>query len=152
MQNKVLKLFITFAVLFSVKGFSQTTEKSEHPLLDKYYPQAKSVDTNKTVTSQINTVPLASPVSKTKPISQTNIAPQANLTSQTIPAPVVSDTTIDIKPVVTVKAVQATVVPRAQPKPAEPLYMDTRLGSSTPQYDTWEKNSNGAGSVTTSPK
>jgi hypothetical protein len=30
--------------------------------------------------------------------------------------------------------------------------MDTRLGSSSPQFNTWEKNNNGAGSVTTSPK
>jgi hypothetical protein len=35
--------------------------------------------------------------------------------------------------------------------PSQSLY-DTRLGSSTPQYDTWVKNNNGAGSVTTSPK
>lgn len=32
------------------------------------------------------------------------------------------------------------------------IYRDTRLGSSEKKYDTYKKNDNGAGSVTTSPK
>lgn len=35
---------------------------------------------------------------------------------------------------------------------ARTVYRDTRLGSSTPQYDTYKKNDNGAGAVTTSDK
>jgi len=35
--------------------------------------------------------------------------------------------------------------------PASPIYRDTRLGSSSPLYNTYEKNDNGAGSVTTNP-
>lgn len=35
---------------------------------------------------------------------------------------------------------------------AEPVYKRNRLGSSSPLYNTYEKNSNGAGSVTTMPK
>ncbi len=34
----------------------------------------------------------------------------------------------------------------------KPLYRDTRLGSSSPKYDTYKKNKKGAGAVTTSPK
>ncbi len=32
------------------------------------------------------------------------------------------------------------------------IYRDTRLGSSEKKYDTYKKNENGAGAVTTSPK
>ena len=34
----------------------------------------------------------------------------------------------------------------------KPIYRDTRLGSSTKKYNTYKKNDNGAGAVTTSPK
>lgn len=47
-------------------------------------------------------------------------------------------------------ASQQGVVNNAQQKPSL-QYRDTRLGSSSPQYDTYQKNDNGAGSVTTNP-
>ena len=37
-------------------------------------------------------------------------------------------------------------------KSTSKIYRDTRLGSSEPQYNTYKKNDNGAGAVTTSPK
>lgn len=40
---------------------------------------------------------------------------------------------------------------RARPKLKE-IYRDTRLGSSSPLYNNYDKNKKGAGSVTTSPK
>jgi hypothetical protein len=49
------------------------------------------------------------------------------------------------------KPVPATKNDQISFPPSQSLY-DIRLGSSTPQYDTWVKNNNGAGSVTTSPK
>ena len=164
MQNKVLKLSVIFLVLFSLRGFAQDTEKSEHPLLDKYYPQKKAVDTNKAISTQINPVtaakplpenklaPVARPAPDTKVISDTKPAPAepemkpVPAVSQTKPVPPVTDTTAVNKP--TIPAVVAPV----QKKPAAPPYNENRLGSSTPQYDTWEKNNNGAGAVTTSPK
>ncbi len=39
-----------------------------------------------------------------------------------------------------------------KPKTTSKIYRDTRLGSSEPQYNTYKKNDNGAGAVTTSPK
>ena len=53
-------------LLFSLHGFSQATETSEHPLLDKYYPRAQVVDTNKTVGTQITNS------AQTKPVSAKN--------------------------------------------------------------------------------
>ena len=81
------------------------------------------------------------------------------LTSTTVPAltttpavtitPALTTTTTINKP--TTVTVQTPVL-KVQTQPAPPKNLDTRLGSSTKQYDTWEKNNNGAGAVTTSPK
>ena len=169
MQNTITGLFVTFVVLFSLQGFSQTTEKSAHPLLDKYYPQKQNTDTNKTITTQIKPVPEIKPV----PVPETKPAPALPttpvVTTKTVPAvttmsnvtttpavttiPVVTTTPVlNKQDTVTAQVpVQKKIQPQPKPKPYTP-YMDTRLGSSSPLYDTWEKNSNGAGSVTTSPK
>jgi hypothetical protein len=173
MQNRIITMLIIFIVLFSLRGFSQTTEKSEHPLLDKYYPQKQHDDTNKTIATQIK------PVYQTKPSSTVTNIPglitKPSVTTAIIPA----DTSATISAVTTTvpsaTKSEATTLPasantlkvnntgtvtaripvqeKVQPQraPTHP-YIDTRLGSSTPQYDTWEKNNNGAGSVTTSPK
>lgn len=34
----------------------------------------------------------------------------------------------------------------------KPLYRDTRLGGSSKKYNTYKKNDNGAGAITTNPK
>ncbi len=194
MQNKILTLFVTFIVLFSLQGYSQTTKESNHPLLDKYYPRAEK-DTNTTVATEAKPAPLPNQVSEIKPaikpsaapvvtdkivINTTIPKPEPQLTSETIPAPVVTDT-VALKienpitpaetklisetipsPVVadttaTVKPMNVTVTlpvrPKTQaPAPATAPPLDMRLGSSTKAYDTWKKNNNGAGSVTTSAK
>lgn len=167
MQNKIIKLLLTSVVLFSLQGFSQTTKKSNHPLLDKYYPQKQNTDTNNTVTAPVKLVPetKTAPAVTTTPTVSTATVPAITTTPSqtstpivtTVPAvintPAATKTPAVNKPVtVTVTApvpVQEKV--QTQPPPAPP-YMDTRLGSSSKLYDTWEKNNNGAGSVTTTPK
>lgn len=183
-MHKIIAVLVIFVVLFSLQGFSQTTEKSEHPLLDKYYPQMQrpKPDTNKAITNQIKPVPqiksapavtnISAPAAKPVvtatiiPADTTSTAPV--VTTTTVPsittASAITNTNADVitvsaltpKPVinkedtVTAKMPVQQIAPPQHP-PTQP-YMDTRLGSSTPQYDTWEKNNNGAGSVTTSPK
>ena len=150
-------LLSIFIVFFSLHGFSQATEKSEHPLLDKYYPRAQVVDTNKTVGTQITSSSQTKPISaasiNTNPktlIVTTTPADTTTRSVETIPSmtkqsKLISTTTVNTP------ATVAREVPVQTAPPAAP-YRDTRLGSSTPQYDTWQKNANGAGSVTTSPK
>ena len=41
--------------------------------------------------------------------------------------------------------------PQTDTNVAPPIYRDTRLGSSSPLYNTYQKNDNGAGAVTTNP-
>lgn len=149
MQTKILKLFVTFIVLFSLKGFSQTTEKSKHPLLDKYYPQ-KQNDTSTTVTTQTKPIPVVTNTSAINKAANTTVPLSATkLISETKPASAVTDTTAINKPANTIVPVP---VQKVKISPAAIPYNLNRLGSSTPAYDTWEKNNNGAGSVTTSPK
>ena len=113
-------------------------------------PVSKTIATQEITTPTVTTT--ATPPSITS--SQNgNTTPIATVTSLEKPKPVItSDTSavINQTPIVTAKSpVKEAVQPRS---PAPPPYMDTRLGSSTRQYDTYEKNNNGAGSVTTSPK
>ena len=168
MQIKMIKLFVAFAILFSSQGFSQAAEKSAHPLLDKYYPQQQA-DTTKNVIPQINPAPVTENLPQTKPVtgiktgSANKSISETKLISNTRPALVATDTAVIKEPVVVatdttaitkpvVVATPAPVQKKILPKPASTPYIDTRLGSSTRAYDTWEKNNNGAGSVTTSPK
>lgn len=180
----MIRFVFTCLLLFSLQGFSQTPEKSEHPLLDKYYPQQqKFIDTNKTMATQIK------PISQTNtpPATPTVIAPKVPVINpaatvvpvvkpepaEAITTPVVSTPVETTTPSVTnLPAVTTTsaitnapvvnrpvaVIPptppqkKVQTQHTDPPYIDTRLGSSSPLYNTYEKNSNGAGSVTTSPK
>ncbi|HVZ95847.1 MAG TPA: hypothetical protein VG847_03155, partial [Chitinophagaceae bacterium] len=94
----------------------------------------------------------------TLPVSNTDPGPEPETTaahsiskdSSVTATPSASATTIVTKPTV---ITNTTPVQQTQQKSYDPnsLY-DTRLGSSSPQYDTYEKNSYGAGTVTTSPK
>ena len=167
MRNDIKLLLVIFVLSFSLQGFSQTAEKSLHPLLDKYYPRPEAIDTNRAVSNQINPVPETKPATSGKTISSLTTAPSliapaetttpADTTTQsvsTIPAmattPTLTSTTSVNKPT-TVTAVPVQKKVQSQPAPTS-SYTDTRLGSSTKAYDTWQKNNNGAGSVTTSPK
>jgi hypothetical protein len=181
MQQKIILLTTLFALLFSLQTFSQTTEKSDHPLLDKYYPTPKK-DTNTVI------APATKPVVETKPvvrpqaspiISTAPVAPSAVpvATSPNIPAATSPNIPVETQPVVVTSiapaikadtaakapetAVTNKIAPVTNPAPvkkaaaAQPVtqpYRSTRLGSSSKLYDTWEKNNNGAGSVTTGGK
>lgn len=168
MQPKIIKLIIALFVFFPAYSFAQTTE-SEHPKMDKYYPRppeekpiANPVTTEQPVmtntpavtnnnTVQPNTVQAPKPVEQpAAPPMET--APAVTSTPVTVEMPktgVTDTTTINQPKMVT----QTLPVQKALPiSPPKEIYMDTRLGSSSPQYDTWERNSDGAGSVTTHSK
>ncbi|MGN6193504.1 MAG: hypothetical protein ACTHOB_01100 [Ginsengibacter sp.] len=175
MKCKRGKLLFIFLALFSLHGFSQTPEKSNHPLLDKYYPRPQ-VDTPQTVIIQ-RPAP-ETPVPQ-KIVPQKSIAPPPpvkpsvaeKIVPESKPVAVATDSSVITKPVEpvvsapTTPAVSAPVAPVASaqvqpvvatPKPAASKpstpYNRERLGSSSPLYNTWEKNNNGAGSVTTGSK
>ncbi|HEY5407496.1 MAG TPA: hypothetical protein VIJ92_10415 [Ginsengibacter sp.] len=162
MHSKMIISFFLFSLLFSLHGFSQATEPSAHPLLDKYYPRAQVVDTNKTVGTQITSSQIkpasAGTTITTSPKNLIVTTTQADTTTRSaanIPSmttkPAITSTTAVNTPNTIVRNVPAVPVQQPAAPPSQP-YRDTRLGSSTPQYDTWQKNDNGAGAVTTSPK
>jgi len=198
MQHKMIKLLLIMT-LFALQGFSQAPDKSDHPLLDKYYPRAqKTVDTAKAKPApefapapETNPIPVAKPaatattapaivkpatnvpepiikpLAETTPPSTGTAAPVVTTSSNTTatepgtklisetkaPEPVI-DTTAAVKPAaVVVQPPPVQPVKKVQPQGPPPTpYIDTRLGSSSPLYDTYQKNSDGAGSVTTRPK
>ena len=159
-------------VFFTMNAYAQTPEKSDHPLLDKYYPD-------------LNRKP--EPVAKPTPVPVMSTPPPKMNAAKNIgtPAPIVApkiqNEVVENKPATvldtsgirpTLKATtslpatatiaeqnapvanvpQQTVQPPLISRPEGELYRPTRLGSSSPQYDTYDKNKKGAGSVTTSPK
>lgn len=164
MRNKTIKLTIIFLAIFSSNGFSQTTEKSAHPLLDKYYPQPKKETPQTPVPTPVTTIapqkpvvaPVKSPAADLSPIEEptktvTIIKPTVDSSNTTIVETNKANFEINNKPaLVPVPAI--TPKTSAVPPPPESTYNRSRLGSSSPQYNTWEKNSNGAGSVTTHSK
>ena len=135
--------------------------------MDKYYPQPKSAEPAPVVKAPANPTPVINPVAETKPQAtpidtstttqpttiiqpEKPVAPIAETENIAVKTPDVVADTAAIKNTGTVapKPVQKTV----QSKPATTPYNPNRLGSSSPLYDTWEKNNNGAGSVTTGSK
>ena len=169
MQFKIILLTTLFALLFSLQTFSQATEKSDHPLLDKYYPTPKK-DTNTVI------APAAKPIVETKSSQAAPVVSTAPVAASTAPVATSPNIPVETKPVVVtsiapaikadtaVKAPETAatnkIAPVRNPAPvkkaaAQPVtqpYRSTRLGSSSKLYDTWEKNNNGAGSVTTGGK
>ncbi len=195
MENKILTFLVIFLAVFSFRAISQNTEKSKHPLLDKYYPQKSEAQTNtpapvgsaqqnpvkSVATRPVNTAPIveAKPVSPPKTdIEPKSEAPAKPVVTTAVSAPIpvtaskgtqsietqsvagkpelvpiskaITDTTAANKPVN--PAAVSTAQKPLQGRPSAVPLRTTRLGSSSPLYDTYEKNNNGAGSVTTGNK
>ncbi len=148
MKNKIIPSII-LGITISFTGFTQSAEPSSHPKLDKLFPQTESIPANTTISS----TKISSGNTSTGSPSASAISKPASLT---LPDAKVPETdTAKAAPaalVVIKKEPEKIVQPAPAKKPPQEPYVDTRLGSSTPQYNTYEKNNNGAGSVTTSPK
>lgn len=177
MQKLVLLFGIIFTVVSSQTFGQDSTIKSVHPKMDKYYPRPQEAPklNNEAATPASPALPSQrTPTIINQPSNNTVVSPSPSIVpneqATEMPAieagPAVTNTPVTVQPsdtklnasnsvtappsvTVTVPAPKVISKPKAPP---EPPYMDTRLGSSSPQYNTWEKNNNGAGSVTTNPK
>ena len=92
MQYKMILLL--FMTLFALQGFSQAPEKSDHPLLDKYYPRAENKsDTPKAV--------VAKPAPEYKPAPDTNPIPLPKPAAAAVTTPsTVNPTAIAPEPII----------------------------------------------------
>lgn len=168
-------IIIILGIIISNTALSQDTTQTR--LVDKYYPKSETPtpEPQNKITPISRNEPLNNspvpqkPVINNNPISgsvaaQPTQAPDTKTNDINIADPVTTVPTADInpqqqKPVVKNDPIisQPTRPPVSNPTPtpAAPatgdVYRDTRLGSSSPQYNTYEKNDNGAGSVTTNP-
>jgi hypothetical protein len=123
------------------------TEVAPEPTPDPVIPEAKPAPV---ITSTVAPEPISKPSPVTTPTS--TIVPP--VISQPVASVIPVDTTTKETPVATVeKPVEAPPQPKPLvSKPVGEPYNPNRLGSSTKEYDTWEKNNDGAGSVTTHSK
>lgn len=157
MKTKIIPLSI-LGILISLSALSQTTENSSHPKLDAFRKlkqnSREAVVSDTSATPKVNTATgnniKTSNDSSPSSTATGNSTTTSNNSSPTSSSPIVTGN----KTISTNNAgTQNQPNPPVQTMPAQKqIYMDTRLGSSTKQYDTYEKNNNGAGSVTTSPK
>jgi len=159
MHTKISLMLFIFC-LFFLNGFSQNTEKSTHPLMDKYYPPKPKTEPVPVIAPTANARPVINPVAQTKN-ETTKIDTSANIKGVNPPVQIAETPVIvEAKPATVVDSTAINkpqaMVPVAVQKPVqsnpETPYNPNRLGSSSPLYNTWEKNNNGAGSVTTGSK
>lgn len=133
---------------FQVKAQTENTGPSKHPKMDKYYPRPADPAAPEITPAPVVT-PTATPQT-TSPVPRNTSTIAAPPTAERTTPTVIPDTTTKVQQVVTV---EKPTPPPPQPvkvsAPVAPPYNPNRLGSSTKEYDTWEKNNNGAGSVTT---
>lgn len=172
-------ILISVGIVISNIAFCQDTSHTK--LLDKYYPKSEATTVEPNIAPMSRNVPLNNGALQQKPAIQNSPvsasvtaqpiqAPNTNTSEPVVAAPATEPIYQDInpqqqKPVVSNTPVSSGVIPQPAQKPVinsaanratttstpQHIYRDTRLGSSSPLYDTYKKNDYGAGSVTTNP-
>ena len=135
-------------VIVSNSLFAQDTSHTK--LVDKYYPESKAPEPpapilDKATTAPLNTTlnkPASSTVSEAPQISPNVSQPPPQISSNVIQSPQINKVASTTVPETPISQVQIT---------PNIIYNDTRLGSSAPENDSYIKNDNGAGSITTNP-
>ena len=161
---KIISGIIIIAGLI-ISNIALAQDTTHERLVDKYYPKAK-VTPPIPETAKVNPISNATeqPSSINSPLKAVPLQPNASE-----PTPPESELNKEVAPVTqTASQVQTPQTPISNeagkinkntkigtdnynPDPASPIYRDTRLGSSSPLYNTYKKNDNGAGSITTNP-
>ncbi len=161
---KIISGIIIIAGLI-ISNIALAQDTTHERLVDKYYPKAK-VTPPIPETAKVNPISNATeqPSSINSPLKAVPLQPNASE-----PTPPESEINKEVAPVTqTASQVQTPQTPISNeagkinnntkirtdnynPDPASPIYRDTRLGSSSPLYNTYKKNDNGAGSITTNP-
>lgn len=128
---------IVTMVIASNSLFAQDTSHTK--LVDKYYPESNAPEPPAPILDKATTAPLNTTLNK----------PASSTVSQ---APVINPTASQPPQINNVESttVPETPISQVQTTPNN-IYNDTRLGSSSTENDSYIKNDNGAGSITTNP-
>lgn len=110
-------------------------------------PAAPSSSTR--VAAAVDTTTIVRSESADISLPQASVALPVTVAPEIKPVVAATDSVAAVKPVV---SSGKPLVPKVQSSQPTKRYSPTRLGSSSPLYDTYEKNNNGAGSVTTGAK
>ena len=162
---KILSIaLLSFFILFSRKAISQTTP-STHPKLDALFHHPPNNSQPSTTTEPATTTTPAPPNQRVPPppiSAQQNNADNATQNQVTNTPAAKSIDGNQHNPVITAAGqvqnpaqntqVQQQASSLIQNVPVSTsMYRDTRLGSSSPLYNTYKKNDDGAGAITTNP-
>jgi len=153
-------IIIILAVTISNTVLCQDTAHTR--LVDKYYPKSEVTPEPQNTTPDLK----LAPISRSQPLNNSASSQKPIIKNEPVSRPVVPQATVAAEPE-PMPEPENTVVNNPSPEPtpatpplpavvtstpyANPVYRDTRLGSSAPQYDTYKKNDNGAGAITTDP-
>lgn len=145
-----------------ISNFAFCQDTSQTKLIDKYYPESKKetppppinkeitpvIQTPATQTSSSQIAVPKTPVSQvplpTASVSQTPVSKVSDSQAPAVPQTLASQPALSKNPAPQVSVSQ-------MPVSQNHIYRDTRLGSSSPAYQTYKENDNGAGSVTNNP-
>lgn len=152
-------IIIILGTIISNTAFCQDTAHTR--LVDKYYPKSNPVTPEpQNKVPDLNLAPITrtqplnnntasqKPVIKNEPISKP-VVPQSTVAAESAQVPEPANTISNPSPTPATPPAPATVA--TSTPDTYPVYRDTRLGSSAPQYDTYKKNDYGAGAITTNP-
>ena len=141
-------MFVTM-VIASNSLLAQDTSHTK--LVDKFYPESKAPELPLPTLNKGSNGILNNEVDKSTTSTTISQAPQIEKAKVQVPvaSPTVAQDSNSLNPVHNTNSGIGT--DNYNPDPSSPIYRDTRLGSSSPLYDTYKKNDNGAGSITTNP-
>lgn len=130
--------------------FAQDTSHTK--LVDKYYPESKTPELPAPTLNKATTEPVNNAVNRAAPITTISQSTQINKTVEQVPVPQTNNSQVQnsLNPIHTTNN-DGIGTDNYNPDSASPIYRDTRLGSSSPLYNTYKKNDNGAGAITTNP-
>lgn len=144
-------IIIILGIIISNTTLGQDTSHTR--LVDKYYPKSNPVTPEpQNKTPDLN----LAPISRNKPLNDNAASQKPVIKNEPISKPVVPQSTVSAEPAQvtepanTINNPSPATIATSTPD-ANPVYRDTRLGSSEPQYDTYKKNDKGAGAITTNP-
>lgn len=139
-------------IMISNSLFAQDTSHTK--LVDKFYPVSKAPDQPAPILNKATTEPLNNALNKPTSITTISQSPAIDQINKEVAPPVNQTTGSNVQ----TSLMPANNTPDVgkgtnnyNPDPGSSIYRDTRLGSSSPLYNTYEKNDNGAGAITTNP-
>ncbi len=142
---------VVIGIMVSNSLFAQDTSHTR--LVDKYYPVSKAPTQPAPELNKATTEPVNNTVNTPATSGTIQQSPSVNMANK-LKAPVTPTTPSQVQNSLSPANRNPNTgegTDNFNPDSGSPIYRDTRLGSSSPLYNTYKKNDNGAGAITTNP-